>query len=91
LPQDFWTISIKDNGPGIPADHRKHVFEPFFTTKDVGQGTGLGLSIAYGIVVEHGGWIEVDSKVDNGSRFTVFLPDQNIENAAREPAASNHE
>ena len=49
-------------------------FDPFFTTKDVGEGTGLGLSIAYGIITEHGGWIDVSSHQGKGSRFSVYLP-----------------
>ena len=52
------------------------MFEPFFTTKEVGQGTGLGLSIAYGIVQEHQGRFEVDSKVGQGTTVSVFLPFQ---------------
>ena len=48
--------------------------KPFFTTKSVGEGTGLGLSVAYGIVREHGGWIDVQSTVREGSRFSIYLP-----------------
>jgi two-component system NtrC family sensor kinase len=50
------------------------VFEPFFTTKDVGEGTGLGLSVTYGIVQEHGGFVEVESRANEGSIFSVYLP-----------------
>lgn len=71
---DCVAISVRDQGTGICEEDRTHIFEPFFTTKDVGEGTGLGLSIAYGIVQEHGGWIEVESARGRGSCFTVYLP-----------------
>ena len=71
-------VSVADIGPGISDEDIKHVFEPFFTTKDVGEGTGLGLSIAYGIVREHGGWIDVSSVPGEGSRFSVFLPSEEV-------------
>jgi signal transduction histidine kinase len=69
-------IDVNDEGKGIPQEILPRIFEPFFTTKDVGEGTGLGLAVSYGIVREHGGWITVDSKVDRGSTFRVFLPRQ---------------
>ncbi len=68
-------LSIEDQGAGISPEDQEHIFEPFFTTKQVGEGTGLGLSIAEGIVREHGGWMEVQSRVGEGSRFTVILPE----------------
>jgi two-component system, NtrC family, sensor kinase len=71
---DVVRITVLDQGAGIAPDVLDHVFEPFYTTKDVGEGTGLGLSVAYGIVHEHGGWIEAESKVGEGSRFSVYLP-----------------
>ena len=71
---DFARIDVRDEGVGISKDQLHHIFDPFFTTKEVGEGTGLGLSIAYGIVEDHGGWIEVESVVGKGSRFSVFLP-----------------
>jgi len=67
-------VDVEDNGHGIPAETLPRIFDPFFTTKDVGKGTGLGLSIAFKIVEEHGGRITVESKVGQGTRFTVTLP-----------------
>ena len=67
-------ISIVDTGCGIPEKNLKRIFDPFFTSKDVGKGTGLGLSVSHGIVEAHGGLIDVQSKVGEGSTFRVFLP-----------------
>ena len=67
-------VRVRDNGGGIAPEHLPHIFEPFFTTKDVGKGTGLGLATTYGIVQQHGGWIEVDSQVGRGTEFRVFFP-----------------
>ncbi len=68
-------LYIKDQGSGMDSEVLKKIFDPFFTTKDVGQGTGLGLSIAHGIIEEHGGWIAVDSTPEEGSCFSVYLPE----------------
>ncbi|MDF1810932.1 MAG: ABC transporter substrate-binding protein [Verrucomicrobiales bacterium] len=73
-PGEFVQIIIKDTGKGIPAENLPHIFEPFFTTKEVGKGTGLGLATVFGIVEQHKGWIDVKSKVDKGTIFTVWLP-----------------
>jgi signal transduction histidine kinase len=70
----FLKIGVVDRGAGIDPTIRDRIFEPFFTTKDVGEGTGLGLSVAYGIVREHGGFIEVESNPGSGSRFSVYVP-----------------
>ncbi|MCK4559722.1 MAG: VCBS repeat-containing protein [Calditrichia bacterium] len=67
-------VHISDSGSGIPAKILSKIFDPFFTTKDVGKGTGLGLSISYSIIKNHNGSIEVESKVDKGSTFTLILP-----------------
>ncbi|MBN1794359.1 MAG: PAS domain-containing protein [Candidatus Omnitrophica bacterium] len=65
---------ISDTGGGIPEEIRARIFEPFFTTKEVGKGTGLGLSIAYGIITNHNGTLEVESKVGEGTTFRIGLP-----------------
>jgi len=70
---DAVTVSIADNGVGVPEEHLAHIFDPFFTTKK-GAGTGLGLSITYGIIQKLGGQISVKSKVGEGTCFTVTLP-----------------
>ena len=67
-------ISIKDDGPGIPAEKHKNVFDPFFTTKEVGKGTGLGLSVIYNIIEKMGGTIHLKSQVGKGTTFTVEVP-----------------
>ncbi len=68
------TVSIIDNGHGISPEILNHIFEPFFTTKEKDKGTGLGLSISYGIMKKLGGDISVESKVDEGTKFTLELP-----------------
>lgn len=68
------SIEVQDNGEGIKREDLEKVFEPFYTTKPSGMGTGLGLSVSYGIVSEHGGYIDVVSQPGEGSTFTVWLP-----------------
>jgi len=81
--QETWAcLKVSDQGVGIGAEDLTHIFDPFFTTKEVGQGTGLGLSIAYGIIEEHGGWIDVTSTPGQGSCFGVYLPIQKEEQPA---------
>jgi len=70
----YYQVNIHDNGSGIPEDRIERVFEPFFTTKTNGNGTGLGLSIALGIVKSHSGFITVDSVVEQGTEFKIYLP-----------------
>jgi len=72
--KDQIMVSIRDNGPGIPAANLAQIFVPFFTTKPVGKGTGLGLAICYGIIKKMGGDIEVDSIVGRGTTFRILLP-----------------
>lgn len=67
-------ISVTDTGCGIPPANLERIFEPFFTSKEVGKGTGLGLSVSYGIVKAHGGKINVESVVGEGTTFHVLLP-----------------
>ncbi len=68
------TITIRDNGVGIPKENLSKIFDPFFTTKPVGSGTGLGLSLSYSIIEQHEGRIAVESEMGKGSKFIVSLP-----------------
>ncbi|HSH20920.1 MAG TPA: ATP-binding protein, partial [Draconibacterium sp.] len=76
------SISVSDNGPGIPSEIKDKIFQPFFTTKPTGQGTGLGLSLSYDIVKAHGGTIEVKSetKGEPGTEFIIQIPISNHAN-----------
>jgi two-component system NtrC family sensor kinase len=67
-------LTVTDTGCGIAADKMERIFEPFYTSKEPGKGTGLGLSVSHGIVRTHGGRIQVESVVGEGSSFHVFLP-----------------
>ncbi len=82
----YITLSIEDIGSGIKDEDIERIFDPFFTTKELGKGTGLGLSVAQGIINNHGGIINVTSKVGNGTVFDIFLPvivDENYFNLKR--------
>jgi PAS domain S-box-containing protein len=70
----FVRLSVSDTGEGISAEVLPKIFDPFFTTKDVGKGTGLGLAMVFGIVENHHGWLETESRVGEGTTFHIFLP-----------------
>jgi two-component system NtrC family sensor kinase len=71
---DRIVVEVADTGSGIPSEYLARIYDPFFTTKAIGQGTGLGLSITYGIVREHGGSIDCESIIGQGTRFVLAFP-----------------
>ena len=71
---NFVILEVSDTGDGIPQGVMPKIFDPFFTTKGEGKGIGLGLSVVYGIIDAHGGDIDVNSKVGEGTTFMVTLP-----------------
>ena len=68
-------VTFQDNGRGIPKENLTRIFEPFYTTKVVGRGTGLGLSLCLRVIKEHGGDLVVDSQPNQGTAFSIYLPD----------------
>ena len=92
--RDWVAVEVRDVGRGIDAEILPKIFEPFFTTKEINKGTGLGLSQVYGFVRQSGGDIKVDSAIDKGTVFTIYLPQVKDANAESwgdllTPAAKN--
>ncbi len=94
-PGSYVMLSISDTGRGIPHEIINKIFDPYFTTQAIGQGSGMGLAVAHGIVNNHGGTIAVESELDRGSTFKIYLP--LIENQTtaklerKSPALTGHE
>ncbi len=83
---DWIRLTVSDTGMGIPADALPHIFEPFFTTKEEGEGSGLGLAQVHGIVGQHGGRVDVETQMGEGTSFTIHLPALEMRPTAPSPS-----
>jgi two-component system, cell cycle sensor histidine kinase and response regulator CckA len=85
-PGQYICLVVTDTGCGIPPELLQRIFDPFFTTKEIGKGTGLGLATVYGIVKQHCGWVDVQSTVNQGTSFRVYLPVCRHQKSAQPPS-----
>jgi PAS domain S-box-containing protein len=73
-PGTYVSVRVRDTGTGMTRQEKTHIFEPFYTTKERGKGTGLGLSVVYGVVNSHRGFVHVESEINKGAMFCIYLP-----------------
>jgi CheY-like chemotaxis protein len=90
LPGDYVRVTVSDTGAGIAPDIMSRVLEPFFTTKEVGKGTGLGLSMVYGFVKQSGGFLQLESRVGEGTTISLYLPRAHASLATADSTTPSH-
>lgn len=89
-PGKYVKVSVTDTGLGMDAATREKIFEPFYSTKKPGQGSGLGLASIYGIIKNHGGFINIHSEKGEGSTFNIYLPASQNEIMVDAPLSEHH-
>lgn len=89
-PGNYIMVTISDTGTGMPPEVVKRIFDPFFTTKEIGKGTGLGLATTMTIIKSHGGFINVYSELQKGTRFSIYLPSAESQTESAKRTAKDH-